>query len=301
MIGQTILLALAALLGAQYQRRQRSLSNRPLPLLVWDIVAQWSAAKQHQQQQKLQKLQKLQRQQQQLQARKSSQGETDENELSTSALAQPSSSNTTSGDTLATSFATSHSPHFGERPHYFSPPSDMEQYRMRTSTSKSLSSSTGGVSQSKILSGDDRSLSYQHHYIPYPNDAPYTFPAIKARALFTKKPRHVKQVYIASVDTMQRSNSRTATATNARLVQVPPLSQLEDRFRTVYSNAERNQLMITMDATRDHELRKWEREGLLKRVNTTYDFHNVDGLVSPPLSDTRPKAPILEESWVSRY
>jgi hypothetical protein len=45
---------------------------------------------------------------------------------------------------------------------------DMEQYRIRPKRKfKSL------------LTGDD---SGDHHFIPYPNDPPHTFPSIKARA-----------------------------------------------------------------------------------------------------------------------
>jgi len=184
---------------------------------------------------------------------------------------------------LPISFSTSHSPYFGERPHYYTPPSDMEQYRLRyVSSNRPIKS---------ILTGEDRTLSYQHHYIPYPNDAPYTFPAIKARALFTKKPKHVKQVYIASVDPVQRTNLRTGAKLEV------PFSQMEERFRTVYSNAERNQLLLTINATNENELRRWEREGLLRRSDKVYNFHHVDGLLSPPLSDVKPKKPILEPSW----
>lgn len=56
-------------------------------------------------------------------------------------------------------------PFFGEKPHYFTPPSDLEQYRMKNN--KKIKS---------ILSSDG-----EHHYIPYPNDPPSTFPSIKAR------------------------------------------------------------------------------------------------------------------------
>jgi hypothetical protein len=52
----------------------------------------------------------------------------------------------------------------------------MEQYRIRPKRKfKSL------------LTGDD---SGDHHFIPYPNDPPHTFPSIKARAFvkyFSKK------------------------------------------------------------------------------------------------------------------
>jgi len=38
----------------------------------------------------------------------------------------------------------------------------------------------------------------------------------------------------------------------------------------------------------------------LKRVDDVYDFHHVDGLVSPPLTDTKPKTPVLEPSWFTK-
>jgi hypothetical protein len=237
MIGRTVLLILAIITGVRFHNQQRINLRTPLPMLVWEIVAQWR---------------------------------------------QRSPSSSVNNPPL--SFATSHSPYFGERPHYFTPPSDMEQYRVRSVSHRGKIKS--------ILSGeDDSSNSHQHHYIPYPNDAPYTFPSIKARTLFTKKPKHLKQVYIASVDPVQRSNIHTGAK-----LQVP-VNQLEERYRTVYSNAERNELQITVNATPEDELRRWEREGLVRKVDTVYNFHNTDGLVSPPLTDTKPKAPIIEVAW----
>ena len=84
--------------------------------------------------------------------------------------------------------------------------SDLEQYRLAPSGS-----------------------SRPHHYIPYPDDPPHTFPAMKARQfrqsvrllalprpvslmvplrLFTRHPRRLAEVYIPSADPLHREALR---------------------------------------------------------------------------------------------
>lgn len=147
----------------------------------------------------------------------------------------------------------------------------MEQYRIR-SRKKVVS----------LLNGDG-----EHHVIPYPNDPPHTFPAIKARQLFTRPPKNLREVYIPEVDPVERTNLRRGAKLTV------PLQQLEERYRTVYENAKRNNLEITVNAMPENELREWEKLGY--KHTRTYDFHDLDGLVSPPLEDVSKKEPIWEE------
>ncbi|KAF0975490.1 hypothetical protein FDP41_005484 [Naegleria fowleri] len=209
-------------------------------------------------------------------------------------------STTTTTTTLST-FSLKN-PFFGERPHYFMPPSDMEQYRRRGRQSQ-----TGSSTQE-----------LSHVYIPYPNDPPHTFPSIKARSLFTKSPNKLSQVYIERIDPVNRSNLRSGAKLKV------PLQQLEERFRTVYTNAKDNGLEITMNVKKNlNSQEQFEKLGFyqqqetttssssqsgggssgggvgtsgtstptsMESVNTTnssnhltYDFHHVDGLITPPL------------------
>ncbi len=170
-------------------------------------------------------------------------------------------------------------PHFGEKPHYFTPPSDMEQFRIRGRKKPFKSLLMGEVNDQQLQ---------QHVYIPYPNDPPHTFPSIKARALFTKSPKKLHEVYIPSADTVDRSYLQRGAKLRV------PFNQLEERFRTVYTNAERNGLNIAVNARDEADLREWERLGYLRQQDDVYDFHNVDGLVSPPLTEIATKAEIWE-------
>jgi hypothetical protein len=170
-------------------------------------------------------------------------------------------------------------PHFGEKPHYFTPPSDMEQFRIRGRKKPFKSLLMGEVNDQQLQ---------QHVYIPYPNDPPHTFPSIKARALFTKSPKKLHEVYIPSADTVDRSYLQRGAKLRV------PFNQLEERFRTVYTNAERNGLNIAVNARDEADLREWERLGYLRQQDEVYDFHNVDGLVSPPLTEIATKAEIWE-------
>ncbi|KAG2381957.1 hypothetical protein C9374_005749 [Naegleria lovaniensis] len=220
--------------------------------------------------------------------------------LSTTTLSTTPSSSSSSSSTMTPSNRNAqHNPFFGERPHYFMPPSDMEQYRTR-STSVA-----------------------QHFYIPYPNDPPHTFPSIKARSLFTKSPKKLSQVYIERIDPVNRSNLRSGAKLKV------PIQQLEERFRTVYTNAKDNGLEITMNVKKNlNSQDQFEKLGFytsggsgsgtsdnlgsgnlgsssgsssgnsneFKTIsnpssttsnntspNMTYDFHHVDGLITPPL------------------
>ena len=145
-------------------------------------------------------------------------------------------------------------PFFGERPHYFMPPSDMEQVRKRSKHDND---------------------SNNQHYIPYPNDPPHTFPSIKARSIFTKSPKKLSQVYIERIDPVNRTNLKTGAKLKV------PLQQLEERFRTVYTNARDNGLEITINS-RHRDEKSFEKLGYAKKEQD-YDFHNIDGLISPPL------------------
>ncbi|KAL0485499.1 cysS [Acrasis kona] len=166
-------------------------------------------------------------------------------------------------------------PYFGEKPHYYTPPSDMEQYRVR-----------GSLPIKSLLMGSDDNRS--HHFIPYPNDPPHTFPAIKARALFTKSPKKLHEVYIPSADPVDRSNLNRGAKLKV------PFNQLEERFRTVYTNADRNNLEITINARDQEELREWEKLGYQQTTDKPYDFHSGDAFRTPPLSDTSIPQPIWE-------
>jgi hypothetical protein len=64
-------------------------------------------------------------------------------------------------------------------------------------------------------------------HIPYPDDPPHTFPAIKARKLFTKHPKKIV----------------TLAASKGAAI---PLKAMEDRFRTVYGSAEVDGLGIVI-------------------------------------------------------
>jgi hypothetical protein len=160
-------------------------------------------------------------------------------------------------------------PFFGEKPHYFSPPSDQEQYRL---------SSNKPIQSILSKSGD-------HHVIPYPNDPPHTFPSIKAKSLFTKSPKILRQVYIASADPLERENNTKGTKLKV------PLSQLEERFRNVYSKAEKNNLEITINALDPDKLKKWDKDVKTSRV---YDYHHGDSLNVPILYNTRQTKDIIE-------
>ncbi|KAL9647774.1 hypothetical protein ABK040_001363 [Willaertia magna] len=132
------------------------------------------------------------------------------------------------------------SPYFGERPHYMTPPSDLEIYRKLNNQL------------------NNNKLNTEHYYIPYPNDPPYTFPAIKARQIFTKSPKKLSEVYIDRIDPLERSNLKIGAKLKV------PLNQLEERFRTVYDR--NNQLDITINSnSKDKEL--FERLGYLPNNN----------------------------------
>ncbi len=171
-------------------------------------------------------------------------------------------------------------PLFGERPHYFSPPSDMEQYRITSNTLPQ-----GNVS-SKILLGEDTNNTYGHHYIPYPQEAPHTFPAIKARALFTKKPKRFLQIFVD-----ENNSSNSSTLQTGQTIKLPPsisLKQLEERYRIVYDNAKQNAgLDITVKALPKEQLEQLKQKSPSNQLRV-YDFHSTDGLTSPPLISTAP-------------
>eukprot|EP01080_Neovahlkampfia_damariscottae_P003935 gene3935-7145_t len=150
---------------------------------------------------------------------------------------------------------------------------DQEQYRIRGKRKPFRS----------ILTGDDS----DHHVIPYPNDPPHTFPSIKARALFTKSPKDLREVYISD----KKSTSNQELKRGAKLK--VPLNQLEERFRTVYSNAEKNGLELTVNALEKQQLKNWEKSGY--EQTKTFDFHDVEGLLTLPLTDTIKKEEIWEK------
>ncbi|EFC36561.1 predicted protein [Naegleria gruberi] len=160
------------------------------------------------------------------------------------------------------------SPYFGERPHYFLPPSDVEQYRKTISNNSNNSNNSNSNNNNNNIKKQ-----IEHYYIPYPNDPPHTFPSIKARNLFTKSPKKLSQIYIERIDPINRSNLRTGAKLKV------PLQQLEERFRTVYSNANENGLEITINSKSD---KPFEKLGHFKNDHV-YDFHSTDGLLSPPL------------------
>eukprot|EP00697_Spironema_sp_BW2_P000942 gnl/Spiro4/1128_TR591_c0_g1_i1.p1 gnl/Spiro4/1128_TR591_c0_g1~~gnl/Spiro4/1128_TR591_c0_g1_i1.p1 ORF type:complete len:195 (+),score=26.10 gnl/Spiro4/1128_TR591_c0_g1_i1:67-651(+) len=138
------------------------------------------------------------------------------------------------------SIETASSPFWGERPHYFIPPSDHEQFSLRSRSSKGPA----------------------HQFIPYPNDPPHTFPAIKARALFTKRPRRVSNVFVDS------PNASAASPADANMPAVS-FPQKEERFRTVYTNAQREGLELLLGAPLGSETRG------LAPVSAVYDFHSA--------------------------
>jgi hypothetical protein len=57
-----------------------------------------------------------------------------------------------------------------------------------------------------------------------------------------------------------------------------PLGQLEERFRTVYTNADRNGLELTINALEKKDSRNWEKLGYEK--TKTFDFHDSEGLLT---------------------
>jgi hypothetical protein len=66
-----------------------------------------------------------------------------------------------------------------------------------------------------------------------------------------------------------------------------PLGQLEERFRTVYTNADRNGLELTINALEKKDLRNWEKLGYEK--TKTFDFHDSEGLLTLPVNPTQQK------------
>nr|QRZ58761.1 Gsp-co-occurring protein 11 [Malawimonas jakobiformis] len=154
-------------------------------------------------------------------------------------------------------------PLFGERPHFFTPPSDQEQYQL------------------------DRQDSAEHKFIPYPNDPPHTFPAIKARQLFTKRPKTVRDIYIPSADSVDRANIRPGFKLRV------PFQQLEQRFRSVYKQGEDQGTEITVNAATPDTLVRWKRAGLPEVPPRAYDFHGGDALQTPPLTDSTNKSVTL--------
>jgi hypothetical protein len=64
-----------------------------------------------------------------------------------------------------------------------------------------------------------------------------------------------------------------------------PLGQLEERFRTVYTNADRNGLELTINALEKKDLRNWEKLGYEK--TKTFDFHDSDLLTLPVANQTK--------------
>lgn len=106
-------------------------------------------------------------------------------------------------------------------------------------------------------------------------------------SLFTRSPKDLREVYIPSADPLERENSQKGTKLKI------PLSQLEERFRGVYSNGERNNLDITINALDNEDMKQWEKKGI-KQLKT-YNFHEEDGLKSPQLVDTVKKEPIWEK------
>ena len=86
--------------------------------------------------------------------------------------------------------------------------------------------------------------------IPYPDGPAHTFPAIKARELFTRHPRRVRRVYVPSADPMHREHLSAGGRP------VVPLARREERFRSVYDAARRAGLDITVGAPPPHQ-RVW--------------------------------------------
>lgn len=136
-----------------------------------------------------------------------------------------------------------------------------------------------------MLTGEAQDENY--HVIPYPNDPPHTFPAIKARAIFTKAPKRLREVYVESADPIQRDAIRRG--------QKVTLKQLEERYRAVYTNAQESGLDITVNTLPEEEMRNWERN--VQVGEKRYDFHSVDALRAPPLEDVTPKKAIVETMW----
>lgn len=161
-------------------------------------------------------------------------------------------------------------PYFGESPHYFMPPGDVEQYRIRSEKKivKSMLSEDGG-----------------RYVIPYPTDPPHTFPSLKVRQLFIRSPRDLKEVHVSIGGNLSSGSTKLKV----------PLSQLEERFRTVYSNAEKNnQLEIVMEEPRGLSSKD---ENLInqKKMRKIYNFHDFDGgLSTSPLVDQTAKAPFFD-------
>jgi hypothetical protein len=95
-------------------------------------------------------------------------------------------------------------------------------------------------------------------------------------------------VYIPSADPLERENLIKGAKLKV------PISQLEERFRTVYSNAERNNLNITINSKNEKEIGEWEKNFGYSN-SKTYNFHDIEGLKTSTLIDKSEIKPIFED------
>ncbi|KAF0852476.1 Type II secretion system (T2SS)-associated protein Gcp11 [Andalucia godoyi] len=148
------------------------------------------------------------------------------------------------------------SAYFGERPHYFYPPSDVEPYRKRPSSSPSRR---------------------RHVVIPYPDDPPHTFPSIKVRQLFTRHPKVIRSVDVRDGLAKARVAGTPFVSMTAGSRAIP-LKAMEDRFRSIMENAKADGLDVVIGhraatPSSDHS----------STTMQTYDFHGGAALRSPKI------------------